>query len=100
MMVAALAVLLVGIIVALRHRLNPGWVGVALNTIMAFNQSLSSLLKYWTLFETSIGAVERVKDFKESTSQESDACGDQPLPPETWPSHGHIETVGLQASYQ
>lgn len=97
LLVASLAVVLLGMIVALKESTNAGFVGVALSTLMAFNQSLTSLLKYWTLLEISIGAVERVKTFSEVTKLEQD--GGEPVPG-PWPSSGGINIKSLEASYE
>ncbi|KAL6230967.1 ABC transporter type 1, transmembrane domain-containing protein [Aspergillus navahoensis] len=54
MMVAVLVVILVAVFVSWPGMYSPGSVGVALNTIITFSTGLTSLIKNWTLMETSI----------------------------------------------
>lgn len=98
LLVAAVATMLIAIIVSLRHKIDAGLVGVGLLNVMSFNTSLSELITDWTLTETSIGAIARVRDFVTNTESEA-----KPLeriePPEEWPSTGAIEVRNLAASY-
>ena len=95
---AAVATILMAIIVSLRHKIDPGLVGVGLLNVMSFNSSLSELITDWTLTETSIGAIARVRDFVTNTESEAKSieCIE---PPEEWPSPGAIELRGFAASY-
>lgn len=64
---------------------------------MALGTSLKSLVQFWTLLETSIGAVSRIRSFSQDTpSEESDnlpkASGD-------WHTSGKIEIKNVTASH-
>ena len=98
LLVAAIATILMVIIVLLRHKINPGQVGLGLVNIMSFNDSLSMLIKMWTLTETSIGAIARVRNFVTSTKSEQKSMESVQLPSE-WPSSGAIEIRNFAASY-
>jgi ABC-type multidrug transport system fused ATPase/permease subunit len=71
LVVASLATVLMAIIISLRHKIDPGLVGLGLLNVMSFNSSLSDLVKMWTLTETSIGAIARVRDFVTKTEKEA-----------------------------
>ena len=98
LMVAALAVILVALIVTLRHSADPGFVGLALINIMAFNTTLSAVIIHWTATETSLGAVSRIKSFVRNTSSENLPKESQEVPPE-WPLEGSILISNVSASY-
>ncbi|KAB8278602.1 P-loop containing nucleoside triphosphate hydrolase protein [Aspergillus minisclerotigenes] len=68
--VMALATIVVTLAVGLHESTNAGLLGVALNNILGFNQLLSFFITSWTTFETSLGAIARVKSFVETTPSE------------------------------
>lgn len=70
LIVAALAVLVVGLAVSQRGTTSAGLLGVALTNILGFSQSLARLVTEWTTLETSLGAVARVRSFATTTEQE------------------------------
>jgi ABC-type multidrug transport system fused ATPase/permease subunit len=86
------------IIISLRHKINPGLVGLGLLNIMSFNESLAYLITYWTMAETSIGAIARVRDFVTNTENEARAI-EVTEPPPDWPSSGRVEIRDFAASY-
>ncbi|CAK7207847.1 hypothetical protein SEUCBS139899_010662 [Sporothrix eucalyptigena] len=98
LIVAGLAVLLVAISVALREKVNPGLLGVALTSVMTLGQTLSQLIQSWTMLETSLGAVTRINNFAADTPREPDGPTRQPPPP-NWPNGGAISIRGLGAKY-
>jgi len=103
MIVAVLAVVLVAIIVTWRQSFDPGAVGVALVTVMTFNKTLASLIKFWTMLETSIRAVGRIKTFVETTAPEEEElgiCRTAQAIPAKWPDSGAIEFDNVVASYK
>ncbi|OAA60152.1 ABC transporter, transmembrane domain, type 1 [Cordyceps fumosorosea ARSEF 2679] len=101
-MVSALVLILIAIVVTWRDKFSPGSVGVSLVTVMTFNSALTQLIKMWTSLETSIGAVGRIKDFKDNTVPEEEVLGIlQPeSPPPNWPRVGNIEFKNVVASYK
>ncbi|KAL4796747.1 hypothetical protein BDV19DRAFT_387940 [Aspergillus venezuelensis] len=98
MLVASLAVVLISTVVFLKEKFDPGDVGVALVMVMTFNTALMQLVKDWTNMETSVGAVARVKAFRQDTPIEA-ACEARQLLPDNWPANGDIEISGVVASH-
>ncbi|SPO04398.1 related to ABC multidrug transporter [Cephalotrichum gorgonifer] len=98
LVVAVMAVILVSTVVALRDSFEPGQVGVALVMVMSFSFELMILIKFWTMLETSVGAVARVKGFTAGTESEERATDTMEVSP-TWPASGVIEFVDTVAAY-
>jgi ATP-binding cassette subfamily C (CFTR/MRP) protein 1 len=98
LLVAALAVLLVALIVRFRNGSDAGLVGVALLSIMSFNESLTVVILNWTALETSLGAISRIKSFVGSTSSENLLQECQEVPAE-WPANGSITVSNISAAY-
>ncbi|KAF7716519.1 Uncharacterized protein PECH_005196 [Penicillium ucsense] len=97
--VMGLAVVLVSLVVSLREKFSASSVGVALNLILVFNQDLMLLLRSWTMLETSIGAVARIKDFVDTTPSEERSGENLSTVPPTWPSQGQLIFDRVVASY-
>ncbi|KAF5878883.1 putative abc multidrug protein [Botrytis fragariae] len=98
LLVTALAVILMVLIVKLRNDISPGYVGLALLNVMTFNQSLTEIIKEWTLMETAVGAVSRLKNFAATTVSENLPSEVESVP-ENWPAFGAIEFKNVKASY-
>lgn len=98
MLVATIAVALVATIVFKRDSFDQGDVGVALTMVMTFNGILTMLIRFWTLMETSIGAVSRVKDFVTTTEPEDTVGNFQPIAAE-WSASGAIQLSSLVAGH-
>lgn len=98
LIVAGLAILIVGVAVGLRDKLSAGFFGLALVNLMYMTHSLTNLVQHWTSFETSIGAVKRIKSFAEDTPCEG-LPGEMGNPDPSWPSKGTLSFEGLSASY-
>jgi len=96
LIVAGLAVLLVGISLRLKASISPGLLGVALTSVMGLGQTLSMLIQSWTQLETSLGAVTRINQFAAQTPKERDGPD---RPPADWPDRGAIRIAGLYAKY-
>ncbi|KAK1967123.1 hypothetical protein LY78DRAFT_19390 [Colletotrichum sublineola] len=111
---AALAILVVGLAVRLRATVSVGLTGVSLVQLISFTETLKLLIQFWTSLETSIGAVARIKNFSEETTDEveDDALKRSSLtttpeergPAATmdmngWPGSGAIELCDISASY-
>ncbi|KAI0968721.1 P-loop containing nucleoside triphosphate hydrolase protein [Xylaria arbuscula] len=99
LVVAGLAILLVGLTVALRSKIDPGFLGIALVQLTSLSQALTNLVQFWTLLETSLGAISRIKDFSESTPRES-TTEELDEPPVNWPQHGALTFDSVSASYE
>lgn len=99
LIVAVVAIVLVAVAVSLRNTTSVGFTGVALFNIMTLSAALKSAISSWTLLETSIGAVARVKRFEESTPNENSADETQ-QPPADWPTTGAIVFDRVTATYK
>ena len=65
---------------------------------MAFGDNLSMIVKFYTMLETSIGAISRLKSFGERVKSENQE-GEDVVPPREWPLRGGIQITGVSASY-
>ncbi|PNS16291.1 ATP-dependent bile acid permease [Sphaceloma murrayae] len=81
LIIAALAILVVGIAVALRGVVSAGFTGVSLTQIILFTSALKLLIMFWTQLETSFGA----ETFE---------------PPPDWPLTGTLQIHNLAAQYK
>jgi ATP-binding cassette, subfamily C (CFTR/MRP), member 1 len=107
--VAGICVLLVGLSVAIRDKIDAGLLGVALSNVTTFSNTITQLIIFWTDLETSLGAITRIREFTGSTPQEEqpssseghDSYNDTSLatPDMNWPSRGAIAILGLGARY-
>ncbi len=79
--------------------ISPGDAGVALINIVSFNQALAMLIICWTMLETSIGAVSRIRKFEIETRSEVRRAAN-PDPIASWPQSGAIEMENVTASYE
>ncbi|KAK8028838.1 hypothetical protein PG991_005894 [Apiospora marii] len=98
LIVAALALLVVGLAVRLRETVSIGFTGVSLVQLITFAETAKMLIQWWTSLETSIGAVSRIKQFTEDSQDENLPGENQPIP-EHWPAYGSLEIRGISASY-
>jgi ATP-binding cassette subfamily C (CFTR/MRP) protein 1 len=97
--VACIAIILMGLTVALKNRISPGLLGIALVNIMEFGIVLSLLISSWTLLETSLGGIARIKSFATYTPCE-DLEAESQTPPPNWPSRGDVSFNNISASYR
>lgn len=72
--------------------------GASLVTLMTFGSGLTQFIQSYTLLETSLGAVHRLKTFSEKVKSESQP-GEDVIPEFSWPQRGEIEIKGVSASY-
>jgi hypothetical protein len=84
--------------VKLHNQTSGGSTGVALVNVLTCHQHLAGFIQRWTLLETSIGAVSRIRAFALECPVETQQ-GNLQIPP-NWPSKGSIEMVNVSASYK
>lgn len=73
--------------------------GASLVTLMSFAEGLMYVVTMYTLLETSIGAVARLKGFGERVRPEGSGGGGETLvPPMSWP-RGRIRLDNVSATY-
>ncbi|KAI1862215.1 uncharacterized protein JN550_010371 [Neoarthrinium moseri] len=98
LVVAGLAIILVGMAVALRSKLDAGFLGLALLGMMSLSHALTQLVQHYTMLETTLGAIARIKDFSENTPVEK-SPEESDSPGSSWPSRGVLRFEGVSASY-
>ncbi|OCK85970.1 putative multidrug resistance protein [Lepidopterella palustris CBS 459.81] len=98
LMIAAVGIVVVALAVRVPGTSSGAAIGIALNNILGFNQSLRTLVESWTQFETSLGAIARLKNF-EATVVPEDKPEESGVVPESWPDQGAIEFQDVTASY-
>ncbi len=96
LIVAILAIVVVALATQLRS--SEGFTGASLIALMSFGDEVSIIIRCYTMLETSIGAVSRLKSLSESVHPE-DLDGEDVIPPQEWPTCGKIEIRGVSASY-
>ncbi|KAK6814078.1 hypothetical protein RU639_010488 [Aspergillus parasiticus] len=67
LVVGGIAVLLAAVVTSLKGNFSAASIGVALNMLLTFNQTITRTIKMWTMVEISIGAVSRVRNFVQDT---------------------------------
>lgn len=99
LMAAALAIVLTSVAVSSRGSLSAGFAGIALYNIMSLSAAMKAAVNVWTILETSIGAVARVKSFGETTASEN-LPTESEIAPENWPEKGSLVLSNVTASYR
>jgi ATP-binding cassette subfamily C (CFTR/MRP) protein 1 len=93
LVIGGMAVLLVTIAVKTKGSVDPGMTALALTNLVGFSQMLKQLITAWTLLETSMGALARVRAFTGAVETEN-------LAGEDWPQFGGIEFRNVVASHK
>jgi len=96
MVVAFLAFAVV--ILATQTKSNAALTGASLITLMNFGDNLTYLVMTYTLLETSIGAIARLRNFSAKVLPEN-LDGEDVRPPREWPLQGGIRIDNVSASY-
>lgn len=99
LIVAAEAVLVVGLALGLRQSTSASLLGVSLNSLLSFNKHVRNLIEGWTELETSLGSISRVQSFERDVTPEAREGEDQE-PPSDWPQSGEIEFRNVTASHK
>ena len=94
--VAIVAIIL--IVVAIEERSSAGNVGAGLVTLITLGSTLSTIINAYTGLETSLGAITRLKSFREETERE-DGDSEDVVPDKSWPMSGRVQMQNLNASY-
>jgi ATP-binding cassette subfamily C (CFTR/MRP) protein 1 len=96
--VAGVAMILVTFATQFNKQSSGGQIGVALISVMGFSSSLAALISHWTILETSIGAVTRLKQLELEVKPE-DLPSESVIPPSSWPKTGSVVYEGVYAGY-
>ena len=97
LIVAGVAVGVIGLAVRYRDTTTGGEVGVALNMILVANATLLRLVETWTSMEISLGAIARINGLERDTPREDEDHGG--YVPESWPRAGSLRVEHVTASY-
>jgi ABC-type multidrug transport system fused ATPase/permease subunit len=98
LLVTVLITILMVIIVVKRQSIEPGLVGLGLLSTVNLSSSLTNLVRQWTLLETSIGAISRLREFAKSTVSEHKGWEVDAVSPQ-WPEKGRVDFTRFEASY-
>ncbi|KAF5859185.1 hypothetical protein ETB97_003197 [Aspergillus alliaceus] len=71
LVVGGIAVVLAAVVTSLKGSFSAASIGVALNLLLTFNQTITRTIKMWTMMEISIGAVSRVRSFAKDTPSDN-----------------------------
>ncbi|BAE60793.1 unnamed protein product [Aspergillus oryzae RIB40] len=93
----ALAVLLIGLTVAIKSPIDPGMLGAGLLMMTMLGQNLSGIILSWTSIEPSLSAIARLKHFVEDTPRE--LRHRNVINPGVWPAQGAIEFRDVSVSH-
>ncbi|RBA08624.1 hypothetical protein FPRO05_06904 [Fusarium proliferatum] len=99
MVVAFLTVILVVFAVTLREKIDPSLLGIALVNMMRLGTNMKGIILNWSLLETSLGAIARIRMFCSSAPNEQKSTEDND-PGELWPRQGSLEVKNLDVQYQ
>ncbi|KXH55546.1 hypothetical protein CSAL01_07340 [Colletotrichum salicis] len=88
--IAGMAVVLVAFALYFTNATTMGAIGLAMVNIINFNQTLGDFIEMWTMLETSLGAIARLKYFVRYTPRE-DRDGETDEMSLAWPESGKIE---------
>ncbi|KAI9147656.1 Canalicular multispecific organic anion transporter 2 [Paramyrothecium foliicola] len=94
---AGIAILIVSVAVTTRNG-STQYLGVALFNIVTFGATLQALINQWTLVETALGAISRIRSYVAEVKDENLPAEDGPIP-QDWPEQGHVEFQNVSASY-
>ncbi|KAH8122202.1 multidrug resistance-associated protein [Trichoderma asperelloides] len=97
-LVTVLATLVVVLVTQVKEITGAGLAGASMVSLMSLGDYVSHLILMYTLLEISIGAVSRLKSFRETVLPESSPEEDAMLPP-LWPLYGSLDIKAVSASY-
>ncbi|WXC66418.1 hypothetical protein SNK03_012197 [Fusarium graminearum] len=98
MVVACLTIILVIFAVTLREKINPSLLGIALVNMMRLGTNMKGIVLNWSILETSLGAIARIRMFCSSAPNE-EKPGENNSPEEGWPRYGGLEVKNVDVQY-
>lgn len=84
---------------ATQLRSSSSFTGASMVSLITFSAFLAALISNYTLLETSLGAVNRLREFGSKTETE-DLPGEDTIPDVSWPEKGAIEIRAVSTSYE
>ncbi|CEH19260.1 abc multidrug [Ceraceosorus bombacis] len=105
LIVMIIAVVLTGLAVGLRDSVAVGFLGVALSSLVLISGTLNRILLFFTQVETSLVALERVREFTsiepEGTNDRRGLAAETSKPvDEDWPARGAVDFKGVIVRYR
>lgn len=100
LLTGAIAVILISIMTSMRDEFSGASVGVVLNLLLSFGQTLIRTIQSWTTMETSIGSVQRIQTFVENTPREEEDMMVSRMTGNDWPVKGTVSFQRVTASYR
>ncbi|CAN9508890.1 unnamed protein product [Ophioblennius macclurei] len=82
-----------------KDSLNPGLVGLSVSYALQVTMSLNWMVRMTSDLESNIVAVERVKEYSETTTEAPWEVEDKKPPPE-WPTEGNVEFSDYSVRYR
>ncbi|XP_078503539.1 ATP-binding cassette sub-family C member 10-like isoform X2 [Lissotriton helveticus] len=100
-MIGVIVITAVAVIGIIQHQMqsgSPGLVGLALLYVLTLNTMLSDLIFYFTLTETMMVSVERIKEYSSEIPQEPEEEALQDA--SSWPTLGQVKFQNAFLSYR
>ncbi|XP_067207174.1 multidrug resistance-associated protein 1 isoform X3 [Linepithema humile] len=82
-----------------KHTMSSGLVGLSVSYALQITQTLNWLVRMTSDVETNIVAVERIKEYGETT-QEAPWKNTEYTPPKEWPVHGRVDFKDFKVRYR
>ena len=79
--------------------INAGLVGLSISYALDINETLNRVLQHSCALESSIVAVERVKEYSEIPTEALPIIDDH-RPPDDWPFEGHVQFNHYSTRYR
>ncbi len=86
-------------VLATQLKSNTGLTGVSFIALLNLSGMIASMMQAYTELEISLGAVNRLATFGETTPPESNADADV-TPEKDWPARGEISIENVSAAYK
>lgn len=98
LLIATLVTILMIVLVLTRDGKSSATIGLGLLSVVNLNSNMNGMVKTWTMLETSIGAIARLRDFNQKTTTEHKITECEAVHP-AWPTVGALSITDFAASY-
>ncbi|KAH3759788.1 multidrug resistance-associated protein 3 [Pelomyxa schiedti] len=100
-LVACSAVAVTFLLVALQKTLSPSMSAICIYMVFQQSTQLSNLVTNTTEFVLQMVSLQRLKEFLDLPQERALEDADAPqVPPDSWPSEGHIDFIGYTLQYR
>jgi len=97
--IAAMAIILIGVASAADQERKSGYFGVAFVNLMSFSSNIKMLMTWWTMLETALGAVQRIREYSATMREMSREQDEANTFDGDWPEHGAIDFKDVSVRY-